>query len=150
DDPPDAAVERIARAFRETGGDLPAVYRALIDCPEAWREPLAKYKTPTDYVFSAFRGLEVPPSAGRADAASFELLGQRIYGPGSPAGWPDRSGDWDGASALLKRIEWADALSARIGSRRRAAELAPQLLGGTLTEPTRLAIGRAATAEQAL
>ena len=30
--------------------------------------------------------------------------------PGSPAGWPDRSADWDGASALMKRIEWADAV----------------------------------------
>jgi len=150
DDPPEPAVERIARAFRETDGDLPAAYRALIDCAEAWREPLAKYKTPTDYILSAFRGLDVPPSAERIEAASFELLGQRTYGPGSPAGWPDRAGDWDGASALLKRIEWADALSARIGSRRRAAALAPQLLGGTLTEATRLAIARAATAEQAL
>lgn len=150
DDPPDAAVERITRTFLETDGDLPSVYRALIDAPEAWREPLAKYKTPSDYVFSALRGLDVPASAGRGEAASFELLGQRTYAPGSPAGWPDRSDDWDGASALLKRIEWADALAARIGSRRRAAALAPHLLGATLTAQTRTAIERAATAEQAL
>src|SRR5690606_34651823 len=142
DDPPEPAVERIARAFRETDGDLPAAYRALIDCAEAWREPLAKYKTPTDYILSAFRGLDVPPSAERIEAASFELLGQRTYGPGSPAGWPDRAGDWDGASALLKRIEWADALAARIGSRRRAAALAPHLLGATLTAQTRTVIER--------
>ncbi|HEX6994875.1 MAG TPA: DUF1800 domain-containing protein [Gammaproteobacteria bacterium] len=150
DDPPDAAVERIARTFLETDGDLPSVYRALIDAPEAWQAPLAKYKTPSDYVLSAFRGLDVPASGGRLEAASFELLGQRTYAPGSPAGWPDRSGDWDGASALLKRIEWADALAARIGSRRRATALAPSLLGGTLTAQTRTAIERAATAEQAL
>jgi len=150
DDPPHAAIERIARTFRETDGHLPSVYRALIDSPEAWQEPLAKYKMPSDYVLSALRGLDVPPSAGRGEATSFELLGQRTYAPGSPAGWPDRSGDWDGASALMQRIEWADALAGRIGSRRDAAELAPLLLGGTLTAQTRVAIERASTAEQAL
>ena len=47
-------------------------------------------------------------------------MGQRTYSPGSPAGWPDRSADWDGASALIKRIEWADAVGQRVGSRRDA------------------------------
>lgn len=148
DEPPPAAVERLERMFRETDGDLPSVYGALIDA--TWREPLAKYKTPSDYVISVFRGLDVPTTGDSRETASFELLGQKTFAPGSPAGWPDRSGDWDGASALIARIEWANSLAARIGSRRRAATLAPELLGGTLSDTTRRAIERAATAEQAL
>jgi uncharacterized protein (DUF1800 family) len=150
DDPPRAAVERIARAFMASRGDLPTVYRALIDSPDAWTQPLAKYKTPSDYIISSFRGLQVPADAGRAPLAPFELLGQRTYSPGSPAGWPDRSADWDGASALMKRIEWADALGQRLGNRGDAAELAPQLLGDTLTTTTRTAIARAASGSQAV
>lgn len=150
DDPPGKAVERIAQAYLSSGGDLPTVYRALVDCPEGWVEPLAKYKTPNDYIVSTFRGLQIPVDAGRSPLAPFELLGQRTYGPGSPAGWPDRSADWDGASALMKRIEWADAVGQRIGSRRNAMELAPQLLGGTLSDGTRTAIARAASAAQAV
>jgi uncharacterized protein (DUF1800 family) len=150
DDPPQEAVERIAQAYTHSGGHLPAVYGALIDSPDAWIQPLAKYKTPDDYIISSYRGLQVPLESVHAPLAPFELLGQRIYSPGSPAGWPDRSADWDGASALLKRIEWADALGQKLGSRRDAAEIAPQLLGETLTPATRTAIAHAASGAQAL
>jgi uncharacterized protein (DUF1800 family) len=150
DEPPAAAVDRIAHAFVSSRGDLPTVYGALIQCPEAWEQPLSKYKTPADYIISSFRGLDLPVDAGRNPLAPFELMGQRNYSPGSPAGWPDRSADWDGASALMKRIEWADAVGQRLGNRRDAVELAPQLLGNTLSAPTRTAISRAASATQAV
>ncbi len=150
DDPPARAIERISQAYRASGGDLPAVYRALVECPDAWIEPLAKYKTPSDYIVSTYRGLQLPVDPGRHPLAPFELLGQRIYGPGSPAGWPDRSADWDGAAALMKRLEWADAVGQRAGARRDAAQLAPQLVGATLTEGTRTAIARAASGSQAV
>ncbi|MBV9316980.1 MAG: DUF1800 domain-containing protein, partial [Gammaproteobacteria bacterium] len=97
DEPPPQVVARLADAFARSGGDLPSVYAALVDTREAWLEPLAKYKTPADYVVSSFRGLAVPVEAGRAPLAPFEILGQRTWQPGSPAGWPDRSADWDGA-----------------------------------------------------
>ena len=150
DDPPSKAVDRIAQAYMSSGGHLPSVYRAVIDAPEGWTQPLAKYKTPSDYIISSFRGLQIPLENVRAPLAPFDLLGQRNYGPGSPAGWPDRSADWDGSSALMKRIEWADAVGQRLGSRRDAAELAPQLLGDTLTNTTRTAIARAASGSQAM
>jgi uncharacterized protein (DUF1800 family) len=150
DDPPRAAVDRLAKTFLSSGGDLPAVYRALITCAEAWASPLSKYKTPSDYIVSSFRGLDLPIANQRAALAPFEVLGQRTYSPGSPAGWPDKSADWDGASALMKRIEWADAVGQRVGSKRDAADLAPQLLGETLAGATRTAISRAASGAQAL
>jgi uncharacterized protein (DUF1800 family) len=150
DDPPPQAVARLALAFTGSGGDLATVYRALIDSREAWVEPLAKYKTPSDYIISGFRGLTLPVEAGQPALTPFGLLGQRMWEPGSPAGWPDRSVDWDGASALMKRIEWADAVGQRLGNRRDAAALAPQLLGANLGAATRSAVAHAASASQAL
>jgi uncharacterized protein (DUF1800 family) len=150
DEPPAAAVERVAGVFMHTGGDLPSVYRELIDAREAWEQALAKYKTPVDYIISGYRGLGLPVDAGRAPLAPFELLGQRTWQPGSPAGWPDRGADWDGASALMKRIEWADAVGQRVGNRADALELAAQMLGANLTATTRSAVGHAATASQAV
>jgi uncharacterized protein (DUF1800 family) len=150
DDPPPQAVARVSDTFLRSGGDLPSVYRALLDAREAWLQPLAKYKTPADYVVSSFRGLGAPVDAGHAPLAPFELLGQRTWSPGAPAGWPDRSADWDGASALMKRIQWADAVGARLGNRRDAVQLAPELLGANLTEATRVAVAHAASAAQAL
>jgi len=150
DEPPAAAVSRLAGAFTANEGDLPTVYRALIEAREAWLAPLAKYKTPSDYIISAYRGLGLPVEAGHGPLVPFELLGQRTWQPGSPAGWPDKSADWDGASALMKRIEWADAVGARLGSRRDALELAPQLLGANLSDATRTAVARASSAAQAV
>ena len=150
DEPPPAAVDRLAHAFLQSHGHLPTVYRALIDTPDAWAQPLTKYKTPSEYVISTHRGLSLPVAHEARALAGFELLGQRTYSPGSPAGWPDRSADWDGSSALLKRVELADVMGQRFGTRYSAPELAVELLGDTLGTATRTALEHAASAAQAL
>jgi uncharacterized protein (DUF1800 family) len=150
DDPPATLVDKLTRAWLDSRGDLPTVYRALIEAPESWRQPLAKYKTPTDYIHSAYRALALPVGARPADLNIFQMLGQRSFAPGSPAGWPDRAADWDGSSALLKRLEWAQQLGARLGSSRNAGELAEAVLGPVLSADTRAAIARAADGAQAL
>lgn len=150
DEPPARAIERIAAAWLDSRGDLPIVYRALVDAPESWEPALAKFKTPAEFICSTWRALDVPPESGPRALAAFELLGQRTWSPGSPAGWPDRSVDWDGSSALLKRIEWADAVAQRLGDRRSAQRLAPDVLGVSLTPATSTAIAHAASASQAL
>jgi uncharacterized protein (DUF1800 family) len=150
DDPPPAAVARIAKAFEKSEGDLPQVYRALIASPEAWQAPLAKYKTPQDYLVSIHRGLTLPVDDRPRSIAGFDVLGQRQFAPGSPAGWPDRSDDWDGASALMKRIEFADAVAQRVGGTRAVIELGPQLLGANYSDATRTSLSHAASDAQAL
>ena len=150
DEPPPAAIEKLSKSFMKSHGDLPTVYRTLVELNDSWTQPLAKYKTPTDYIVSTYRALDLPVDMSRRGLASFELLGQRTYSPGSPAGWPDRGADWDGASALMKRIEWADAVGQRVGAHQNATDLAPQLLGATLADETRKAISRAASGTQAL
>jgi uncharacterized protein (DUF1800 family) len=150
DDPPPALVDRMTKAWLDSRGDLAKVYATLIDAPESWATPLAKFKTPADYILSTYRAFDIPVPAGRRALQAFETLGQRALSPGSPAGWPDTSADWDGPSALLKRIAWADVVGQRLGTGRNARELAPQLLGGTLTGETATAIARAESGAQAL
>jgi uncharacterized protein (DUF1800 family) len=150
DDPPPEIIGRLARVFERTSGDLPSVYRALIAEESAWSQPLAKFKTPNDYVISAWRALDLPVDAARNVPPVFANLGQRVWSPNSPAGWPDRSADWDGASALMQRLRWADQLGQRVGAGVDALQLAQQVLGATLGEQTRLALSRAASAAQAL
>ena len=155
DDPPSSLLARLERAYLDSRGDLAALYGALIDSREAWQQPLAKFKTPTDYLYSAYRALQLaapdPSGSGRVlDLRVFELLGQRPFQPGSPAGWPDRSADWDGSAALLKRLEWAQEVGQRLGSRRDAVQVADAVLGGTLTGATRTGLSRAQDGAQAL
>ncbi len=150
DDPPAAAIDRLSKAFLSTDGDLPSLYRALVDLPEAWAQPLSKFKTPSDYIWSSFRALELPLPEGPKALAPFELLGQRMFSPGSPAGWPDRSVDWDGSSSIMKRLEWADQIGQRVGSLINVTDRLPQALGAVATEHTRTAIARAESGAQAL
>ena len=150
DVPPKAAVDRITRAWLDSKAHLPTVYQALVESPEAWEQPLAKFKTPADYIYSSYRALGIPLREKRRALQPFEALGQRSLSPGSPAGWPDASADWDGSSALLKRIAWADVVAQRMGDARNARDLAPQLLGATLTDDTAKAIARAESGAQAL
>src|SRR5215470_1340348 len=53
DQPPPAAVDRLARVFHDSDGDLGALTRAAIAAPEPWVDPLAKVKTPQELVTSA-------------------------------------------------------------------------------------------------
>jgi uncharacterized protein (DUF1800 family) len=139
----------MTRAWLQSRGSLLRVYEALLASPEAWERPLAKFKTPADYIHSTHRALGLPIREKRRSLQPFELLGQRNLQPGSPAGWPDTSADWDGSSALLKRIAWADALAQRLGVARNARDLAPQALGATLSGETANAIARAESGAQA-
>jgi uncharacterized protein (DUF1800 family) len=148
DEPPREAVARIAKVFRDSDGDLPSVHRALIDLPQAWQAAAAKYKSPHEFVVSTLRCLDYVPAQPQQVVAPFQLLGQRPYSPGSPAGWPDTAAQWDGPDALLKRIEWATRLGEKVGGRVQPHSLAASSLGDALSERTRTAIARAASAAQ--
>jgi uncharacterized protein (DUF1800 family) len=150
DDPPVAAVDRVTAAYLQSGGDLPSTYRALLDAPESWQSPLAKFKTPADYIHSSWRALSLPVGTTVRDLRVFEELGQRSFQPGSPAGWADRSADWDGSAALMKRLEWAQGMGQKLGTQSDAQALAAAALGASLTASTQRAIARAADGAQAL
>jgi uncharacterized protein (DUF1800 family) len=151
DDPPPAAIERIARAWRDSGGHLPAVHAALVDCPEAWQAPLAKLKSPSEYVASCLRALPVARHAP-PQALFFALnqMGQRPFSAPSPQGWPDTAAAWAGADALWKRIEFAGILASRAGSGIDPLALAQASYGEALSAATRTAIARAESREQGL
>jgi uncharacterized protein (DUF1800 family) len=150
DEPPADSVERIAGAWTGSAGDLPTVYRALIAEDAAWQVNTAKLKTPWEFAISSYRGLDVVPREQRALLAPFELLGQRIWSPGSPAGWPDAAAAWDGADALMKRIEWADAAGERLAVNHVPLDAAESMLGATVSARTRTALSQAESGAQAL
>jgi uncharacterized protein (DUF1800 family) len=150
DDPPPAVVERVARAFLKNGGDLPRVYAALIEAPEAWDAGARKFKTPEDFVFSTLRALNVSPSKPEEVLRSFDLLGQRQYTPGSPAGWPDTSKSWDGSDALIHRVLWASRIAGRYEQGIDPVELAASSLGAYARPETVTALRRASSSSQAV
>jgi len=153
DQPSDALVGRLADSYLKHDGELVPVYRELIRADESWREPLAKYKTPNDFVISTFRALDHVPDNLQQVTAFLNELGQRPWTPGSPAGWPDTAANWDGGDALLKRIEWSGAVGKRVGAlaggRLEAADLAASILA-PVSDATLAGLRGAADGGQAL
>jgi uncharacterized protein (DUF1800 family) len=143
DEPPPALVGRLEKAFLSSGGDLPTVYRALVEAPECWVAQPVKFKSPWEWTISALRGLgaqQLPPMAMNG---LMTQLGQPVWKPGSPAGWDDVAGSWAAPDAIMRRVEAAERLAQRtrdtVDARQRAAELFPD----ALSESTAQSIARA-------
>ncbi len=145
DDPPPRAVKRIAAVLSSTDGDLRAASLALIDLPEAQR-PLAKLKTPLEYVVSVLRAAPptLPPTF-----ADLRKLGQPLWAAPLPNGWSDLAADWSSSDAVLGRIGFGYTHAARIAEAD-PLELADAVLGPTLRPETATAMRRAGSRAEAV
>jgi uncharacterized protein (DUF1800 family) len=150
DDPPSALVDRLSKAYLASGGDLPTVYRALIESPEAWVPQAIKFKNPWEWSVSALRAIGVHQLEPAIAAGVLRQLGQPTWQPGSPAGWDDIAASWAGPDALVRRVEVAQRLADRAGSTIDARTLAEKLFPGSLSQPTRTAIARAESPAEGL
>lgn len=114
DDPPEAAVQHLARVFLDSEGDLAQVTAALIDLDACWADPLAKVKTPWEYLIALHRAAGHRPPARRELFEPLAILGMTPFDAPSPQGWGDRAADWLTPEALMIRVEWAHALARRL------------------------------------
>jgi uncharacterized protein (DUF1800 family) len=150
DDPPSPLVDRLSKAYLASGGDLPTVYRALIDSPEPWAPQPLKFKNAWDWSVSALRAVGTRELEPMAAAGVLRQLGQPTWQPGSPAGWDDIAASWAGPDALVRRVEVAQRISDKAGSMVDARALAEKLYPGSLSEATRTAIARAESPAEGL
>lgn len=150
DVPPEALVQRLTDAHLASDGDLSVVYEALISAEESWFAMSAKYKSPHDFVISTLRAFDHVPDRPQFIVGALDLMGQTPYRPGSPEGWPDTALQWGGADALYKRIEWANTVARRVGSRVNPVELGEAVLGPAFAAETRKAVSRAESLSQGM
>jgi uncharacterized protein (DUF1800 family) len=159
DDPPPALVERAAKTFRDTEGDLRKVMVTIIASPEFFSAEAyrAKIKSPLEIVASSVRALDgelapPAPAGGGRPGGGFALaqqvgkLGEPLYQQQPPTGYPDVAEAWVNTGALLNRMNFALGLTANrvpgvgvdlgrvVGSadRRRPERVLDVLLGSVL------------------
>lgn len=149
DTPPPALAARLEKRWMDTGGDLSAVAKALIDSPEAWDPTPAKFKTPYEFTLSTWRLLGAQPSAYERIAPVLTGLGQRPFYAPSPKGWPEEAGAWASPDGLIKRMQWTQGMAAAAADRTDPNALAVQALGARLTPPVAKAVSRAETRREA-
>ena len=148
DDPPPAAVARIEAVLRDTGGDLKAASLALLDLPEAWT-PLAKLRTTFEFVTAALRALDLPAERRPDVPGVLNGLGQGLFNAPLPNGWADTAADWAGPEGMLRRVDWAYAVSGRAGGMN-PAEVAEATLGPLLPADTLMQISRAGSRREGM
>jgi uncharacterized protein (DUF1800 family) len=123
DAPPASAIDRIARVFHDTDGDLRAVSAALIDLPEAWVEGARKFRTPQDWLVAVLRAVGAH-DVSESTMPVLRQLRHPIWSPQAPKGFGDKTQEWADPDALLNRAELARTIARRL----RAQRLDPRIL----------------------
>src|SRR5688572_6956980 len=117
DVPPPALVDRVAVVYRDTGGDVRAMLRAIFTSPEfvAPAARRAKIKKPFEFVASAVRAVDATTDARGAVALARATaeIGEPLFHAQPPTGYPDRAEAWVNAGALLARMNFALSLTQR-------------------------------------
>ena len=160
DVPPSSLVDRVAKKFLDSDGDLRQTVKALIDSPEFWdpRAARSKVKSPFEYAVSAVRAVRANVENPLPIARALQQIGEPLYGAQPPTGYSDKADVWINTGALLNRLNFALALASNkipgvrsdvvaLISPQAAADpsrsvdaLAMALTGGALTDETRATI----------
>jgi uncharacterized protein (DUF1800 family) len=113
DDPPAGAVDRIAKVFRDTRGDLRAVADALIDLPEAWTDNARKFRTPQDWLIAVLRAFNAT-DVSETVLPILRQLRHPLWSPAAPKGFDDGTSEWADPDSLLNRAELARTVARRL------------------------------------
>ena len=150
DQPDLELVAHVAAAFKNSDGDLMAVYTAMLEHPMAFADPGQKAKQPFDFMASSLRGLGV--DAGDLTGLSLrdtrlyfqaplQVMGQPWMQPGGPDGWPEALADWITPQGLAARIQWALVAAGLWGGNAEPVTFAKTALGDMADDKLRRLVG---------
>jgi uncharacterized protein (DUF1800 family) len=143
DNPPPALVDRMAKTFQKSKGDLREVVRTMIYSQEFWSRDSyrAKIKTPFELVASSARALGAEVDSPTPLVQWVANIGEPLYQYQAPTGYKDNAETWVNTNGLLKRLNFAMTLA---GNRVRgtSVELSSRL-GDDCGSDSKLALDRA-------
>ena len=113
DTPPSTLVDRMAKSFQKSGGDIREVMRTMIYSPEFWSKDAyrAKVKTPYELVVSSVRALGTDVDTPMPLVQWVGRIGQPLYQCQPPTGYSDKAQTWVNSGALLNRLNFSLALA---------------------------------------
>jgi uncharacterized protein (DUF1800 family) len=150
DEPPPALTARLQEVFRKTDGDLLALATTLVDSDEAWQAPLAKIRSPYEYLVAAGRLLGQIPDDPSRYLGGLNLLGQPLWAPSGPNGFPDTNAAWAAPEGMKLRLDIAAQVASRLGDNVDPRDLLELVAADASSQETRHTIERAESRQQAL
>jgi uncharacterized protein (DUF1800 family) len=150
DDPPPALVARLQEVFRKSDGDLKALTIALLDSDEAWRAPLTKVRSPYEFLVATGRLLaQIPEDPGRY-LGGLNVLGQPLWSPAGPNGFPDTNAAWAAPEGMKLRLDIAAQVASRLAANIDPRDLLQLAAADAASAETRRTIELAESRQQAL
>jgi len=113
DTPPPALVDRMAKTYESTGGDIRAVMHTMIYSPEFWSRDAyrVKMKTPFELVASTARALNAEVTITLPLTNWVARMGEPLFLCQPPTGYSDKAETWVNTGALLNRLNFALAFA---------------------------------------
>jgi len=150
DDPPPALTARLQDTFTRTDGDLKALANALVDSDEAWQAPLTKVRSPYEFLVASGRLLaRIPEDPGRY-IGGLNVLGQPLWSPAGPNGFPDTNAAWAAPEGMKLRLDISAQIASRLAEGIDPVGLLELAAADAASEETRRTIERAESRQQAL
>lgn len=150
DDPPPALVARLADVFVKSDGDLKALATALLDSDEAWKAPLTKVRSPYEFLVATGRLLaQIPGDPGRY-LNGLNVLGQPLWSPAGPNGFPDSNAVWAAPEGMKLRLDISSQIASRLADGIDPRDLLELVAADAASPETRRTVERAETRQQAL
>jgi uncharacterized protein (DUF1800 family) len=113
DNPPASVIDRMAKSFTSSNGDIRVVLKTMIYSPEFWsREAYrSKIKTPFELVASTSRALNAESTISLPLSQWVGRMGEPLYLCQPPTGYSDKAETWVNTGALLSRLNFALAFA---------------------------------------
>jgi uncharacterized protein (DUF1800 family) len=153
DTPPPPLVAKLAKVFMDSDGNLKTVAKALVNADEAWTPARTKLKRPSEWIVSTLRLTGAPMNAsgepwnmGRVLGVQAGL-GESLWRPPAPNGWPDTEAAW--IDGIPHRLDIANEFAGRLPNAEPAA-LLESGLGPLASNHSRETIAHAGSRAQAL
>ena len=151
DDPPPALVARLADVFGRSDGDL----KALATGAAGFRRGLegaaeARCARPTNSWSRAGRLLaQIPNDPGRY-LNGLNVLGQPLWSPAGPNGFPDSNAAWAAPEGIKLRLDISAQIASRLADGVDPRDLLELVAADAASSETRRTIERAESRQQAL
>jgi uncharacterized protein (DUF1800 family) len=149
DEPPPTLVAKLEAAFRSTEGDLKEVAKTLVTADESWAPQRGKLKQPDVWLIAMHRMAGVLPSSAVGQVLGAQAsLGQALWRPPAPNGFPDMEAAW--IDGVPRRLDIANAFARRVALNADPLALLEYGLGPAVSTATRDTVTRAESRVQAL
>jgi uncharacterized protein (DUF1800 family) len=163
DNPSPSLVAKLAKTFDSSGGNLKALAKTLVTADESWAPQRKKLRPPSEWIAATLRVAKATPAEPssvidlRTPAGdwlnigrlmNFQVaLGQPLWRPPAPNGWPDTEAAW--IDGVPRRLGIANEIANRARPELDPLDLLEASLGPLASAETRQTIWRAESRTQA-